>query len=212
MTMTNKPRKRAPGGGRKPKGPISGNAGWLQARITEDLRARLEHAATSNGRSLSQEAQTRLQESFDLPSKMREAWGPAEVRALAQLVSRVVRSVQVSVGANPFAEAGDLAWHRNAFTHAAVHAAISILLANYKPTGAVETPPEVKKRAGWVPPDQAEAVTSPESVGRSCALGVLSQYDVHREAPKKFSAGAHYGESHYVFPQIRKDLGDSNDE
>src|ERR1700704_2235903 len=140
IAMTNKIRKRAPGAGRKPKGPISGNAGWLQARIAEDLRAQLEQAAARNGRSLSQEAQVRLKDSFGLSAKLQKAWGPKDVQSLAYLVSRVVRSVHSVAGASVFDEAGDLAWHRNPFTHAAVCAAISTLLAHYKPVGSMETP------------------------------------------------------------------------
>jgi TraY domain len=210
MAMTNKMRKRAAGGGRKPKGPINGNAGWLQARITEDLRARLEQAAAKNGRSLSQEAQVRLQETFDLPARMQKDWGPPDVRELARLISRVVRSVHSSVGANPFLEAGDLSWHRNAFTHAAVETAIMTLLASYKPAEAVETPPEVKKRASWVSPDQADNVTTPESVGLSCAMGLLDQLAI-METPTKIGANVHYGDNYYVLPRIRKTLGKPNE-
>lgn len=207
--MTNKPRKRAAGGGRKPKGPIRGNAGWLQARITDDLRASLEEAAKANGRSLSQEAQLRLQQSFDLPAKVQRYWGPPEVRALARLVSRTTRSVQNSVSPNPF-EAGDFAWHRNAFTHAAVEAAVSTVLARFRPAGPAEMPEEAKRL--WGGPNQAETVVTPESVGRSIALGVLSQLKTHREPPKRYSAGVTYGDGYYVFPDINSILGDPDDE
>jgi hypothetical protein len=66
----------------------------------------------------------------------------------------------------------------------------------------------VEKSTQWAGPEQA-AYTTPESVGISCARGVLSQYDIHREKPKNFRAGAHYAEGYYVFPQIRRDLGDT---
>jgi hypothetical protein len=205
MTMTNK--KRAPGGGRKPKGPIGSNGAWLQARITDELRANLEQAAAASGRSLSQEAQVRLKESFDLPAELQRHWGTAEVRALAQLVSRVVSSTHSAVGATPFQEAGDLAWHRNPFTHAAASAAIATILARYKPEGLIEVPPKVEERAGWVPAEQAEAVTSPEGVGQASALGLLHHMTIMEPPPGKISAGAHYGESHYVLPRIREILG-----
>jgi TraY domain len=203
--MTNK-RKRAPGGGRKPKGPIGGNASWFQARITEDLRVSLERAAAENGRSLSQEAQVRLKESFDLPAELQKAWGPPEVKELAQLVSRVVRSVQTSVGADPFETAGDLAWHRNPFTHAAVRTAIETLLAHHKPEGSFGIPPEVKKRAQFVDPEHADAMTTPESVGLSCAFGLLSQ--IATASPPRFPppANAQYAEGFYTFPNIRRVL------
>jgi hypothetical protein len=211
MTMTNKtPRKRAAGAGRKPKGPIVSNGAWMQARITEDLRTSLERAAAENGRSLSQEAQVRLKESFDLPARMQKDWGPPDVRELARLVSRVVRSVHNSVGGNPFLEAGDLAWHRNAFTHAAVETAIKTVLASYKPAEPMETPPEVMKRASWVSPDQADKVTTPESVGLSCAMGLLDQIAI-LETPKNPGANTHYGDNYYVLPRIRKTLGKPDD-
>jgi len=205
--MTNKPRKRAPGGGRKPKGPISGNAGWLQARITADLHDRLKREAEQNGRSVSQEAQVRLKESFDLPAELQKAWGPPHIKALAQLVSRAVRSVETTAGADPFAEAGDLAWHRNSFTHAAVCAAVAAVLAHYKPARSMQTPPEVKKRAAMFGKEQAAAQCTPESVGLSCALGVIEQLKMQRPSLIQ-DATAHYAEGYYVFPHINDILGE----
>jgi hypothetical protein len=164
---------------------------------------RLEQTAAENGRSLSQEAQLRLQRSFDLPEELLKQWGPPDVKALAQLVSRVTRTVHTSVGASPFHEAGDLAWHRNPFTHAAVSAAITVLLERYKPAGSIQPPPEVMKRASWVGPEEAQTVITPESVGQSCALGLLSQLDHMTPPPRNTPAGARYGERHYVLPDIR---------
>jgi Arc-like DNA binding domain len=204
-------RKRAPGGGRKPQGPTKKDS-MLQARIPEELSAQLKQAAAQNGRSLSKEAHVRLQESFDLPAEMQRVWGTEEVRALAQLVSRVAGSVQRSIGADPFKNAGDLAWHRNPFAHAAVETAISILLAHYRPAGPIETPTDVKKRADWVPVEHAETVISPQGVGRSCAFSLLDQLKIMDRPPRKPAAGAHYGQSYYVLPKIREVLGDPNDE
>jgi hypothetical protein len=210
MTMTNK--KRAAGGGRKPHGPISGNAGWLQARITVDLHDRLKRAAGENGRSVSQEAQVRLKESFDLPTELQKAWGAPHIKALAQLVSRAVRSVETSAGVNPFAEdAGDLAWHRNPFTHAAVIAAISTILAHYKPPGAVKLPKEVERRTAWIEQEsgkeQAAHHRTPESVGLGCALGLLNQVAYYTKPPLNPPSGAHYASGFYVLPHIREILG-----
>jgi hypothetical protein len=63
-------RKRAPGGGRKPKGPIKGKSAALSTRITPELRQLLDDAAEEAGRSLSQEVELRLRASF----------GPAPLR------------------------------------------------------------------------------------------------------------------------------------
>jgi hypothetical protein len=206
-----KTKKRASGGGRKPQGPISGNTAWLQARITADLQDRLKHEAAQNGRSVSQEAQLRLKESFDLPAELQKQWGPPHIKDLAQLVSHVVRSVETSASGNPFAEnAGEFAWHRNAYTHAAVVAAVNAILANYKPAGAAQVPEAVEKSTEWIEresgKEQAAYQRAPESIGLACARGLLSQVATYSTPPIKMPSGAHYAEGFYVFPNISKNL------
>jgi hypothetical protein len=206
--MTNQPRRpggKRPGSGRKPKGPISKNAGWLQARISDDLQARLKREAARNGRSLSQEAQVRLKGSFDLPPKLQKQWGPKHIAALAQLVSRVTRSVEAAVGADP-EKADDLSWHLNPYTHAAVTAAIAALLEHYKPAGPVQTPDRVRKATEWAG-DQAELYQTPQSRGRGCAGGLLDQL-AGTPLPPKLDTEDVYAEGYYVLPDIRQTLGE----
>ena len=50
--------------GRRPLGPDEGKRSVLNARITTSLRAKLEMAAAETGRSLSQEIELRLEDSF----------------------------------------------------------------------------------------------------------------------------------------------------
>jgi hypothetical protein len=50
--------------GPKPQGPFENKRRTLTTRITEDMRAKLEVAATASGRSLSQEIELRLHESI----------------------------------------------------------------------------------------------------------------------------------------------------
>jgi hypothetical protein len=50
--------------GPKPQGPFENKRRTLTTRITEDLRVKLERAAASTGRSLSQEIELRLHESI----------------------------------------------------------------------------------------------------------------------------------------------------
>ena len=59
-------RKRAPGGGRKPKGAFSKLTSPLSLRMPSDMRDELEAAAKASGKSVSQELLRRLQE-FVLP-------------------------------------------------------------------------------------------------------------------------------------------------
>jgi integrase len=89
------------------------------------------------------------------------------------------------VRANPFFNAGDLAWHRNPFTHAAVCAAIAFFLAHLKPPGTSGVPltvKEVAERTSELPP---EMTTTPESVGHAVARGLLFQLETAEPPPKK---------------------------
>jgi hypothetical protein len=212
--MTNK-RKRAPGGGRKPQGPFSNKLATLSTRITAELRQRLdqetEHRRKARGASpwsLSQEIETRLRESLDLPAELQVAWGPPHIKALAQLVSRVTRSIEAGAGADPLTnEAGELAWHRSPFTHAALVSAVAAILAHYKPAGEIQTPPELKRSTEWIEREAGEREAgrqrTPENFGMSCARGLLGQLAFQQAPPLNHSANARYGESHYVLPHIR---------
>src|SRR5262245_39915466 len=80
-------RKRAAGGGRKPKGHIKGKFATFSTRITPETRAALEREAARNGRSLSQESELRLQETL-------VGWGPDHINSLAQLVRLVTQAVE----------------------------------------------------------------------------------------------------------------------
>ena len=56
-------RKRAPGGGRKPKGPVAARS-QLTVRMPDDLRAELEAAARRRNRNLTDELIGRIRVSF----------------------------------------------------------------------------------------------------------------------------------------------------
>jgi hypothetical protein len=143
-------RKRAPGGGRKPRGEIKGKSEWFSTRITPETRAALEREAARNERSLSQESERRLRETL-------VGLGPDHINSLTQLVRLVMQSVETVIGANPSGDPfrrrvrrssskkpeaarwgrprfSELTWHRSAFTHTAVRAAIEAILAHYQPT------------------------------------------------------------------------------
>src|SRR5262245_23108127 len=55
-------RRRAPGAGRKPRGPYRGNSASLSLRVRPETKAELEHLAAEHGRSLSQEMQLAVTE------------------------------------------------------------------------------------------------------------------------------------------------------
>jgi hypothetical protein len=70
--------------GPKPRGQFEDKRFTLTTRITESTRKRLEGAAENSGRSLSQEIELRLEQSF----RDDEAWGGARTKALLQFLAR----------------------------------------------------------------------------------------------------------------------------
>ncbi len=61
-------RRRAPGGGRKPKGPFKGKSAAITTRVMPATRSALQREATRNGLSLSQEIELRLVHSLRGPN------------------------------------------------------------------------------------------------------------------------------------------------
>ncbi len=84
-----KPRRKI--GGPPKREPKPGERVALSLRMTPDLKRRLDYAADQGGRSQSQEAEIRLQQSFDredlLPQVMALACGSREVGGIATMVA-----------------------------------------------------------------------------------------------------------------------------
>lgn len=74
-------RKRAPGGGRKPKGEIFGKRAVFSTRIQIETRQALERESARNKRSLSQEVEERLKASLREPVALERALGAPHTRA-----------------------------------------------------------------------------------------------------------------------------------
>jgi hypothetical protein len=64
--------------GRPPAGEFKGKSTVFTTRIRPDLRERLAESAEQNGRSLSQEVERRLSDSFRLDDRMEDAFGSAD--------------------------------------------------------------------------------------------------------------------------------------
>lgn len=129
--MATKRQKRAPGGGRKPKGPFIGNSIMVATRITPALRSRLDVAAKANSRSLSQEIQVRLTNSFDARAHQEKGDAPAQpygrlpnadVRnhALGAMIAEIAGRIEDTQG-EP--------WTKNEYSHAALIKAVQIFLS-----------------------------------------------------------------------------------
>lgn len=68
--------------GPKPKGPFADKRATLATRITDETRQKLDQAAAANGRSLSQEVEVRIEESF-------QYGGPRTAELLRRLAAQV---------------------------------------------------------------------------------------------------------------------------
>src|SRR5262245_44631170 len=96
-------RKRAPGGGRKPKGAVA--AGLVAVRMQDDLRAQLDAAAKKRGYTLTDEVLGRLRASF---AREREQRRDRAMRALGFLIATVADVAHLGGRLNK-------QWHRDPF-------------------------------------------------------------------------------------------------
>jgi hypothetical protein len=170
-------RKRAAGGGRKPKGEFANLDSVFSIRMPAGLRAQLEHAAKHRGRSTSQEILRRLQNSFHVERHKGE---PPHVRALCFLVahiatraagpgphefSRRVRAAAEKVrrGESPakvVTVSGNAAlrphdWRRDPYTFRVIKRAIVALLDKLQPSGEPRSNDEHKS-----PEDHGEEIAN----------------------------------------------------
>jgi hypothetical protein len=135
-------RKRAPGAGRKPRGHYVNLRSVLSARITSDLRKKLDGAAREKKHSLAQEVQHRLNESFkkDDPNE----WRPdPQTEAFCYTVGLLARWSRLN---------SKRIWHTDPFAHEVFKLAICKWLNRLTPPDNPElekpplTPEEVATR------------------------------------------------------------------
>jgi TraY domain len=194
-------RKRAPGGGRKPKGEIRGKSHTLTTRITQETRSGLEREAARSGRSLSQEIEVRLVNSLHMPEHIEKEWGKPHVYALARLISQLVIGIELSTGKS---------WRQDSFTAHAVRAATDIIVARLIPDGPIEVPERVERSAqsiGRFAPEQSEHIRTPEGVGSSIALGMVNGLELYDYPPLDHPRSHHHSDNFYLMPSLRESLG-----
>jgi hypothetical protein len=120
-------RKRAPGGGRKPKGEFSGLGMPLSIRMPAELRSQLEAAARRSGKSLTQEMLTRLDGSLN--KDRNKAVDPA-MRALCFLFSSLAYAVHWNMPN----------WRSDRFLFRGIKIGIGKLLDALEPSGEIKLP------------------------------------------------------------------------
>jgi hypothetical protein len=128
--------KRAPGGGRKPKGPVPARS-QLTVRMPDDLRAELEAAAGHHGYNLTDEVIGRLRRSF---AKERADRRDPAIRALTFLIAKLADNVHLG----PVLEKQ---WHRDPFLFRSFKLAVAKLLDLIEPAreGELQSPVDEKR-------------------------------------------------------------------
>ncbi|WP_162561421.1 Arc family DNA-binding protein [Methylobacterium terrae] len=82
--------------GRPPSGEFKGKSAVFTTRIRPELRDRLAESAESNGRSLSQEVERRLSDSFRLEDRMEYAFGSVENFWLMRMIALAINNAQIT--------------------------------------------------------------------------------------------------------------------
>jgi hypothetical protein len=80
--------------GPAPKGEYADKAATISTRITAELRVRLERATKSSGRTLSQEIENRLRQTFVEEDRLIDRFGSERTARVLQIVASVLHEVR----------------------------------------------------------------------------------------------------------------------
>lgn len=155
--------KRGPGGGRKPQGDFAKKSATLTTRLTQKTRSSLERAAQAGGRSISQEAERRIDHSFKLDQEKRP-----DLRALATAITMLAEYVERTT---------DKQWRNDAFAGEALRHGVDFLIRHFAAHGDVMVPTTVAETATRMPPEAAARYASPSGVGYTEATRVITMIE-----------------------------------
>jgi hypothetical protein len=147
-------------------------------RLTRELRSRLEDEAAVDGRSLTQEIELRLRESFVLQKKVNDAFGGKHTRQFLEVMADLIRSIEISAGGTETDEAGDvrIRWLDDPFTYDLVRSMFETVLQNLRPRGRRA----VQKALRWHPSLRADVA----NLGRDSALRALVYLRALKDNPQ----------------------------
>ena len=168
-------KKRAPGGGRKPRGEFSLKTSTITTRITPGTRAALERATEKTGRSLSQEIEHRLDCSI---RRDYEHNRDRHIRALAEAIAILTHRVE---------RATQKRWIDDPFTGEALRQGIEFLVFHFAAPGTPEVPASVKGAATRVPLQARDQSMTPAGVGRTEAGGLISWIEMNLDEGRRLS-------------------------
>lgn len=122
--------------GRPPKGPYPGRTVVFSTRIRPDTRERLEAAARTAGRSLSQELEHRLRRTLIEDDRVIDFFGDPQTAAIVKLIGLVIQSVN-RVKGRP---TGALPWTEEPHLFDQAVKAVAGVLELFRPPGEVVDP------------------------------------------------------------------------
>jgi hypothetical protein len=210
IVMTNKPRKRRPGGGRKPAGPIKGKTSNFSTRITARTRAALDaEVKASGGKSLSQVAERLLE--LGLAAR-RDRERDSATRGLLFVIGKIADECMLAAPSGKRFE-----WKTDPFICDALRVAVSLLIEHLRPPTESDIRREFSGGAD-VHELYRDVLASPEALARHVFLGVwgdlcsvgtqpvsdlqkaLGPYEVDSEL-------AEWSQYTYDIDRARRDLG-----
>jgi hypothetical protein len=147
-------KRRAPGAGRKPQGKFKGNYAVLNLRVTPEVRTALERAIEKNGSSLSQEAQRRLDSSFEEDRRARKQ--RPDLRALTAAITMLTEHIERKTGHR---------WQDGAFTTQALQAGVEFLIRHFGAGGEVVVPSSVAETADRQRNEGLNPSVTPSAIG-----------------------------------------------
>ena len=169
--------------GRPPKDSANKRDARLSVRISTALRNKLEDVQreADDERSLSEEVELRLRESFEMDREIEKRFGgPATARLLEMIAERVV-SIETSTGGTE--EPGGparLRWFNDRFTYDQVRSMIDVIFDHFKPGGRRTIP----KTMRWHPSLRKDV----ENLGRHSALLALACLESAKNDPKRIES------------------------
>jgi hypothetical protein len=116
----------------------------LGLRVTPDLKAKLDQAALASGRSQSQEAELRLEHTFNAAHAVFDALDLAYGRKLTGLLLAIARLAQITGTRGVFLSRADIAggedWLSDPYAYDQAVRAIGFLLEAFRPKGKIIAP------------------------------------------------------------------------
>jgi hypothetical protein len=196
-------RKRAPGGGRKPRGEFRGKSSTLTTRITAETREALDRAAEKNDKSLSQEVERRLRDSIrnDLSRDQQP-----HIRALGEAFMLMVLGVERRTGRR---------WFGDAFTAESIRHGLNLLISHFGASGTPALPEKLKAAAANLPPEFVHHYVEPTQIGLTEAgvvITLLEQrrrndvFEISKEA-KTLEVEVRVPHEWFAHAQILRELG-----